>query len=456
MLNIFALRQRRTELIAKNQKLLDATRGRDLNSAEAAQFDSAAVAVRKNEVAIAEEEARLNAERTAHGAIELREGGGFEAFRGSASSRGQRASKIGARYADLFGLQDGLSRDGFNGMEEFLSTLHSGLADNRLRSGIQAAAGEQREVSPSSGGFMVPSEFAQGILDNALESEVVRPRAMIWPMTTNSRKVAGIDGFSHANNVLMGGITQAFVNEPDILALQQIKLWLLELVAKKMGLLVQASNELLDDSDFDSVIGAKLIEACSWEMDQAFLWGNGAGTPRGVFNDPALIIVAKDTAQPTATISYTNVCNLFARMYPAGRKKAVWVATSDCLPQLLQLSLRFFNIAGTDYIGGSSFPVFSKATDGGWELLGRPLILSEKLLPLGTQGDLLLADFSQYAIGMRKELTLERSYHAGFATDSLFYRMIARVDGMGTWKTALQPPNAEKTLSPFVTLAARP
>jgi HK97 family phage major capsid protein len=454
MLNIFALRQRNVELVSQNQKLLDRSKGRDLDAAETAEFNATMVLIAKNKVAMEECEVALDTERKSRSGLEVR-GDGVERRPTSAINRTR--SRIGARYAELWGLEHGLSRDGFDGINDFLGTIHSGLADNRLRSGIQAAAGEQREVSPTSGGFMVPSEFAQGILDNSLESEVVRPRAMIWPMTTNSRKVPGIDGFSHANNVLMGGITSAFVNEPDTLALQQVKLWLLELVAKKMGLLIQASNELLADSDFDSVIGAKLMEACSWEMDQAFLFGGGAGVPRGIFNDPALIVVAKDASQPTATISYNNICNMFARLYPAGRRNAVWVATSDCLPQLLQLSLRFLNIAGTDYIGGSSFPVFTKsAADGTWELLGRPLILSEKLQPLGTQGDLLLADFSQYAIGMRRELVLERSWHAGFTTDSLFYRLIARVDGVGTWKTALQPPNSENTLSPFVTLAARP
>jgi HK97 family phage major capsid protein len=458
--NIWALRQRGIELVGKLEKLnaLADAEHRNLTAAEQTDWNATKILISKNNVSIAEAEAVLDAERNGGRGVEVRGDGTFGPH---SSSSGRTKPQIGAKYAQLFGIQHELSRDGFNSMDEFLSTWHSGLADNRLRSalrvdsGMQAAGSEQREVSPSLGGMMVPSEFAQNILDVALESEIVRPRATVWPMATNSRKIPGVDGFSHANQQLLGGITSAFVGETDTLGLQNIKLWLLEMVCKKMGLLIQASNELIADSDFESVLGPLLISACQWEMDYAFLWGNGAGVPRGVFNDPALIAVAKDSGQLAATTTYNNICNMFARLYPAGRKKAVWVATSDCLPQLLQLALLFKNEAGTDYVGGSSVPIFTKGADGGWELLGRPLILSEKLQALGTQGDILLADFSQYAIGMRRELTLERSMHAGFTTDSLYLRMICRCDGVGTWKTALTPPNSENSLSPFVTLATR-
>jgi HK97 family phage major capsid protein len=141
-------------------------------------------------------------------------------------------------------------------------------------------------------------------------------------------------------------------------------------------------------------------------------------------------------------------------MYPAGRKRAVWVATSDALPQLMSLALLFLNKAQTDFVGGSSVPIFTKGADGGWELFGRPLILSEKMKPLGTQFDLAFCDFSQYQIGMRKELTLERSWQAGFQNDSTWFRMIARLAGQGGWKSPMTPEYGN-TLSPFVTLATR-
>jgi HK97 family phage major capsid protein len=450
--SIHALRQRKAELIAQVEKIVEGAGNRDLTPAETAAWDANVIAIKKHEVLIAEAEAVLNRERGG-GGIEVSDNGPVH----SESSRGAGKPRIGAKYGELFLQATGSSRDGFASMDDFIGTVHSGLADQRLRSGLrsgmQAAAGEQTEISPSSGGFLVPSEFAQQILDNSLESEVVRPRAMVWPMLSNSRKVPGIDGYSHVGGTLLGGITQAFVGEKDQLPLQQIKFWLLELVAKKMGLLIQSSNELLQDGSFDDIVGAKLREACAWELDNAFLWGTGAGVPRGVFNDPALVVIAKDSSQVAATITYSNVTNMLAALYPAGRKNAVWVASTTCLPQLMTLAIKFLNMAATDYVGGSSLPIFTKGPEG-WELFGLPLILSEKLQTLGTQGDLLLADFSQYHIGLRKELTLERSWQAGFQTDSTWFRMTARLDGMGSWKSALTPEYGT-AVSPFVTLATR-
>jgi len=450
-ISIDALRQRHVELVATNTNRLDlaAREGRDLNATELAAFNKTRLETSKNNTAITQREIELDSERSG-GAFEVREDG---LHRPSSSSSGPGKPKIGAKYAELFAAE-GISRDGFASMDDFIGTLHAGLADKRLRSGMQAAAGEQREASPSSGGFLVPTEFAQQILDNSLENEVVRPRALVWPMTSNHRKVPGIDQYSHVGATVLGGISQAFVGETQALPLQQINFWLQEMVCKKMGLLINSSNELLADADFDSIVSAKLREACAWELDQAFLWGTGAGVPRGIFNDPALIVVPKDTSQPTATISYSNVTNMLAALYPAGRKNAVWVANTTTLPQLMTLAIKFLNMAQTDYVGGSSLPIFTKGPEG-WELFGLPLILSEKLKTLGTQGDLLLADFSQYHIGLRKELSLERSFHAGFMTDSVWFRMTARLDGMGSWKTT-QAPEYGTPVSPFVTLAARP
>lgn len=444
-----ALRQRSIELTAQANGIFAAAeaQGRDLNTAEASHYNKIKILIAENDVEVAKAE-KLREQEHRETALQVVDGIAVE----WGSRVGAGRAKIGAKYADLFAAQ-GTSRDGFTSMDNFIGTLHSGLADPRLRSGVQAAAGEQREASPFSGGFLVPSEFAQQILDNSLENEVVRPRALVWPMLSNSRKVPGIDGYSHLGGTVLGGITQAFVGETATLPLQQVNFWLLEMVAKKMGLLINSSNELLADSDFDSIIGAKLREACAWQLDQAFLWGIGAGVPRGIFNDPALIVVAKDAGQIAATISYSNVTGMLAALYPAGRKNAVWVANTTALPQLMTLAIKFLNMAGTDYVGGSSLPIFTKGPQG-WELFGLPLILSEKLSALGTQGDLLLADFSQYHIGLRKELTLERSFHAGFQSDSVWYRMIARLDGMGSWKSALTPEYGTP-VSPFVTLATR-
>lgn len=450
--NIWALRQRKAEIMNQCQSILDRVKadGRELTRNEDREFNSLMAKAHRAQAEIAEAEVAMNAERNG-GGIDVTDGGhmGRSVSVGSASR--PRSGKT--KYAELFGLGSGLSRGGFANSNEFFAAVHTGLADTRL-TGIRAAAPGQSETSPSTGGFVVPDQFSQQVLDVSLESEIVRPRATVWPMTSKTRKIPGVDGYVHTGGTLLGGVTQAFVNEGDTLPLQEIKVWLLELVAKKMGLTIQASNELLADGNFDELVGAKLIQACSWLLDNAFLWGTGVGMPRGVFNDPALITVAKDASQIAATITYSNIQNMFARLHPSCRNSAVWVFTSDAIPQLLQLALLFKNEAGTDYVGGSSAPILTRGPNGEFELLTRPVLFSEKLQALGTVGDALLADFSQYGIGLRRELFLEKSFHVGFTNDTCWYRLTARLDAMGTWKAPITPEHGN-TLSPFVTLATR-
>ena len=82
------------------------------------------------------------------------------------------------------------------------------------------------------------------------------------------------------------------------------------------------------------------------------------------------------------------------------------------------------------------------------------MIFTEKIPVIGTEGDIILTDLSQYAIGLRQDMSLDRSAHAGFTKDTTFFRGILRSDGLGLWNAPYTPKNGN-TLSWAVTLAAR-
>ena len=275
-------------------------------------------------------------------------------------------------------------------------------------------------------------------------------------MTTSSKKIAGFDDLDNSGNAPYGGLSLQWANEGDTGSNKKAKTRLIELHAQKAMIFSFASNELIADGmSFDEMIGSAIVKSLGWGLDRSFLVsGNGAGQPLAVLNDPALIIVAKETSQLTGTLLYQNVINMFARLHPACMMNSVWVANSTTLPQLLAMQLVVKNVAGTENVGGSATPVFSADGKGGFTLLTRPVIFTEKLPALSSQGDILLADFSQYAIGLRKEVSLERSIYAGWQTDESGYRAIVRVDGQGKWRAAFKPSNGS-TLSWAVTLAAR-
>lgn len=343
----------------------------------------------------------------------------------------------GPRYAQMFGPPAG--NDGWGGFNEFLATIQSGMHDPRFRS--------MTESSGPGGGYLIAPQYAAALLDASLESEIVRPRAEIWPMTTNELKVAGFDS-SDNNTTGPYGFTAEWLGEKATATNQDAKTRKIELKARKLAIFASASNELAGDAnDFEGQLGGAITKAIGWSLDYAFLRGTGAGQPRGVLNDPALITVDAESEQDADTLVYENLVKMFARLHPASYGKAIWVANPTVIPQLLTLSVSIG-------VGGVAVPVLQSAGQGRWQLLTIPCIFTEKLPVVGEKGDILLADFSQYVIGMRRELTLEKSLHILWQSDEAAYRAITRVDGQGKWNKAFTPKNGDST-SWCVALAAR-
>ena len=134
---------------------------------------------------------------------------------------------------------------------------------------------------------------------------------------------------------------------------------------------------------------------------------------------------------------------MFSRMHPASISNSVWVANSATIPQLTQLGVP----VGT---GGAHVPVLSDS-NGKFTILTRPVLFTEKVPTLGTEGDIGLYDFSQYSIGLRADISLDRSTDVGFTRDTSYFRGLLRADGMPSWAKPYTPKNGD-TLSPFVVL----
>jgi HK97 family phage major capsid protein len=88
-------------------------------------------------------------------------------------------------------------------------------------------------------------------------------------------------------------------------------------------------------------------------------------------------------------------------------------------------------------------------------LMGRPVIPVEYAATIGDQGDIMLADMSQY-VGIDKGGTqTASSIHVNFVYDETVFRFVYRFDGQPSWNSALTPYKGTNTLSPFVVLDER-
>ena len=128
----------------------------------------------------------------------------------------------------------------------------------------------------------------------------------------------------------------------------------------------------------------------------------------------------------------------------------VWLINQDIEPQLYGLSLD---------VGTGGLPLYmppgglSDAPYG--RLMGLPVIANEHSATLGTVGDIVLADLSQYLLIDKGGTQFDQSIHVNFTYDETVFRFVYRVDGQPVDAAPVTPANSTATQSPFIALASR-
>jgi HK97 family phage major capsid protein len=310
---------------------------------------------------------------------------------------------------------------------------------------------------PGDGGFLIPEELRSEILQVALETAVVRPRATVIPMSSLRVPIPMIDDTSHSSSIL-GGVVGYWTEEAAGLTESQASFGRVVLDAKKLTAYAEVPNELLMDAPaFEGFFSGTFPKAVSWFEDVAFLVGTGVGEPQGFINSQVAVTQAVETGQNAgtgATLVWENIVKMYSRMLPTSLGRAVWIASIDTFPQLATMALSVGTGGGPVWIGNFA------GGQGGAEsppitILGRPLYFTEKTGPLGTTGDLNFVDLSYYLIGDRMQMQVSASEHYKFANDKTAYRVVERVDGKPWLQSPLTPRNGGPTLSPVVQLGTR-
>ena len=305
------------------------------------------------------------------------------------------------------------------------------------------------------GGFFVPPGFLAGLVDGSLSEEAIRPRATVIPMPSADITLPMFNTSNRSST--LANLEPEHLAEGTTGTNQKALTRTVQLVAKKLMILVPTTAELMEDGGpaFDMLLRKYMVESLSQKLDDLFVNGNGAGQPLGIVNAPATVSVAKDSGQIAATVTPTNLAGMISRLAPGSFAKAVWLAHPSVLASLFVMASLVKNVAGTENVGGFGPNWFTVNADGTMSLLGRPLIVSDRCQQLGTVGDLIVADLSQYLVGIRGEARLAVDNSVGFKSDEIYFRLTMRVDGQPLLGAAITPRNGTSTLSPFVTLATR-
>lgn len=325
-----------------------------------------------------------------------------------------------------------------------------GSLDPRLT--VKAAAGLNEGIG-SDGGFLVQPDFSTELLKRAYDTGILASKVKKVPLSTNANglKINGIDENSRANGSRWGGIQAFWENEADQHTSTRPKFRQINLNLKKLTGMCYATDELLqDEAALAAVISEGFAEEFGFRIDDAIINGQGAGQPLGILNAKALVTVVKEGTQAAQTININNIVKMWSRLNARSQMNAEWYINQDIIPQLFTLSLT---------IGNAGVPVYMPSTGISGQpyatLFGRPVIPIEQCNTLGSVGDIILADLSQYVMIDKGAIKADVSVHVRFIYDEQAFKFVYRVDGQPVWQDVLTPFKGSNTVSPFVTLQAR-
>ncbi len=329
--------------------------------------------------------------------------------------------------------------------------------EKRLRAHQQreyrTAGDGSTEGIASEGGFLVGTVVANELFKRTYANNQILPRCAQRTITSgaNSIELPAIDETSRATGSRFGGVRVYWKKEEAELTASKPAFAKLKLEVDKVTGLYYASDEVLEDATIlEQEVTDCFVQEFDFKIQDGIVNGEGTGEPLGILNAACLVSVAKENGQKAATILYDNVLNMWARMWAASRINAAWFINQDIEPQLAKMAL---------VIGTGGAPVYLPASGASGSpfgtLFGRPVIPIEQCQTLGTVGDIILADFSQYVVATKGAMKSAMSIHVMFVYAQTAFRWLIRLDGKPRWTSALTPYKGSNTLSPFIALATR-
>jgi HK97 family phage major capsid protein len=432
-MNTLVLKQRKAAAIAKAKDLnaLAAKEDRDLTAEEQTQYD-------------------------AH----MAEAKGYDAriARADELAAADVGAVVDAAAGTVFRVEENAEKDpkrGFKSAGEFFKAVrHAATAqsmghqvDKRLVIGAAAPSTFSNEGSGADGGFAVPPQFSSDIWRLSLGE------GSLIPFTANTEISSNSMMFPKDETTPWGGsgVQAYWKGEGTAANASKLALGAEMLRLKELMVLVPVTNELLEDAPaLGSYLSPLASDHIMWKANEAILFGTGGAQPAGCMTSNALVIVAKETGQATATLVQPNISKMRSRLKTGELKNAIWIGNPDILPALEGLTV-------------GSIPIFLPPGTGireGYDgtLNGRPLILSEHAAAFSAQSDLSLIALSGYrTITKAGGIETATSMHLYFDANATAFRFIFRMDGMPIIQAPITPPTGKSTntRSYFITLGAR-
>lgn len=266
------------------------------------------------------------------------------------------------------------------------------------------------EGTGSRGGFLVPEDFVNIVVEDKRDLTVMRQLATVLQVTTDTIHIPNLASRPRA----------FWRSEAAVKSTTTVDFGETVLTPYSLAAIVTLSNELVADAQLGgniiSLVGRVMSRSLAEEEDKAFWTGNGSGRPTGIDNYTFATITAAATDSGRADA----IINSIFRLPQGYRSGAAFVANRNTWARVATLKDSQSNYLLSD-LGSAASPTL------------RGLRTYEQNdLP---DGKMFVGDFSFYYIADRQGIQVDVSTEATVASQSLFERNLTavrveeRVDG---------------------------
>src|SRR3990167_5505249 len=315
-------------------------------------------------------------------------------------------------------------------------------------------------LDDTEGGFLIPDNIAQGILDLVLGDEFsLLGRTDQRQTSGNNFKTVVARETSRKAGYRHQGMAAYWTEETGEFVASQPKWSKFGLDLHKITALAYVTEEELDDASvaISPILSRLAAKAIMFLVNESILTGTGVGKPKGILREESLITVAKQSGQAATSILHRNITKMYARLHPFLRAGAVWLVHPNVEEQLEFVQ---FDDATTAGVYPIYFPAGSMAlTQAGnlGRMKGLPVLPCEFCKDIGNKGDIILANFGEYMTLTKSNGGIKSavSIHVRFLYEEQAFRFSFRVGGASPWTAPVEDYNGTTTRGPFITLEDR-
>lgn len=264
------------------------------------------------------------------------------------------------------------------------------------------------------GGYLCPEEYERGIIKLQYNLDPMRRLATV----KTSRSYSNLA-------IQTGGVTAGWIDELGTYPTGSPTLGKVDFSAFKNGVMIFATDEEIQDAqeDIAGFIAETGAQAMTNLESAAFMVGNGAKKPLGIFNTTSVggISVAGVTGgvSATATVTFDNLIDVQHALPRSYRDRATWL-TSDAIVKILR------KVKDNDgkYIWQESVIPGAPST-----ILGRPVEVSDYApTPAVSTKSIVFGDLKAYHIRDRLGMQVLRLNERYAELGKVAWRFTKRVD----------------------------